>query len=133
MNLYRLSTIIKEKEVINLQKLSEDLKEQYFIGKENKLSTEHLMENKENIIIIGFGQSMTPILKSGQPCIIEPITEETNLSKNDIVFCKVNGHYYLHKITAIKNKNSYQISNNHGHVNGWISIKNIYGKMIKKL
>lgn len=116
-----------------MQKLTEDIKNKYFIGKENKISAEYLINNKENIIIIGFGQSMTPILKSGQPCIIEPITEETVLNKNDIVFCKVNGHYYLHKITAIKNKLSYQISNNHGHVNGWISIKNIYGKLIKKL
>lgn len=70
---------------------------------------------------------MTPILKSGQPVICKPATEETELKKNDIVMCKVNGKYYLHKISAIKNGVSYQISNNHGYVNGTIGRNNIYG------
>lgn len=77
--------------------------------------------------MIGFGQSMTPILKSGQPVKCEPVTKDTVLRKNDIVMCKVKGHFYLHKISAIRNGVSYQISNNHGHVNGWISRNGIYG------
>ena len=36
---------------------------------------------------------------------------------NDIVFVKISGHYYLHKIFATKNGVSYQISNNHWHIN----------------
>lgn len=102
-----------------------------FVGKENKISAEHLM-NGETITIIGFGQSMTPILKSGQSVIVKPL-DDYILKKNDIVFCKVNGHYYLHKISAIKNNNSYQISNNHGHVNGWVSKNSIYGVVERKL
>ena len=39
--------------------------------------------------MVGFGQSMTPILKSGQPVICKPVTEDTELKKNDIVLCKV--------------------------------------------
>lgn len=101
-------------------------------GKENSITAEHL-KNGETCKIIGFGQSMTPILKSGQPVICKPITEETDLKKNDIVLCKVKGKYYLHKISAIKNGVSYQISNNHGHVNGTISRSNIYGKVIEIL
>ena len=100
-------------------------------GKENQISAEHL-KNGETCKIIGFGQSMTPRLKSGQPVIVTPITEKTVLKKNDIVFCKVNGHYYLHKISAIKNK-TYQISNNHGHINGTISRNMIFGKVIEIL
>ena len=102
-----------------------------FKGKENAIAAEHL-RNGEICEIVGYGQSMTPILKSGQAVIVEPVTTETLLEKNDIVFCKVNGHYYLHKISAIKNK-SYQISNNHGHVNGTISRNSIYGKVTKIL
>ena len=102
-----------------------------FEGKENQISAEHL-QNGEVCKIIGFGQSMTPILKSGQPVIVVPLTDDIVLKKNDIVFCKVNGHYYLHKISAVKNK-SYQISNNHGHVNGTISRNNIYGKVVEIL
>ncbi len=75
---------------------------------------------------------MVPILKSGQAYIVEPVKEDTKLSKNDIVFCKVSGHFYLHKISVIKG-NTYQISNNHGHINGTISKKNIYGKVVEKL
>ncbi|MCI8749492.1 MAG: hypothetical protein HFH67_16815 [Lachnospiraceae bacterium] len=76
---------------------------------------------------------MTPILKSGQPVICKPVSEETELNKNDIVLCKVKGKYYLHKILSIKNGVRYQISNNHGHVNGTISRNNIYGKVVEIL
>ena len=103
-----------------------------FTGRENKISADHLRAG-ETVILVGFGQSMTPILKSGQPALVEPVTAETVLKKNDVVFCKVAGKYYLHKISAVKNGNTFQISNNHGHVNGWISKNNIYGKMVAKL
>lgn len=103
-----------------------------FEGKENAITAEHL-KNGETCKVIGYGQSMTPILKSGQPVIVEPVSEDTSLKKNDIVFCKVKGHYYLHKISAIKNRDCYQISNNHGHVNGTISRRNIYRKVVEIL
>ena len=102
-----------------------------FTGKENAISAEHLKKG-ETCKVVGFGQSMTPILKSGQPVIVAPLTKETELNKNDIVFCKVNGHYYLHKISAVKGK-TYQISNNHGHVNGTITRNSIYGKVVEIL
>ena len=82
--------------------------------------------------MVGFGQSMTPILKSGQPVICKPVTEDTELKKNDIVLCKVKGHIYLHKISAISG-NRYQISNNHKHVNGWVSRNCLYGKVVEIL
>ncbi len=103
-----------------------------FEGKENAITAEHL-RNGETCKVIGYGQSMTPILKSGQPVICVPVTSETELKKSDIVLCKVKGSYYLHKISAVKNDVSYQISNNHGHVNGTITRNNIYGKVIEIL
>lgn len=101
-------------------------------GKENAIIAEHL-KNGETCKVTGYGQSMTPILKSGQSVICVPVTENTVLRKNDIVLCKVKGKYYLHKITAIKNGVSYQIGNNHGHINGTITRKNIFGVVIKIL
>lgn len=95
-------------------------------GKENAITAEHLRQG-ETCKVVGFGQSMAPILKSGQPVICIPVTKETNLKKNDIVLCKVKGKYYLHKISSIKNGVSYQISNNHGHINGTVSRNQIYG------
>lgn len=100
------------------------------IYKENYTAVLALADH-EKIFIQGIGQSMTPKLKSGEICIVQRVTSDTELSKNDIVFCKARGNYYLHLISAIKG-NTYQISNNHGHSNGWVSRKNIYGKVIGK-
>ena len=76
------------------------------------------------------GNSMLPIIKSKQPVTLEPVTKDTSLNEGDIVFCKVKSNYYTHKISAIK-ENQYQISNNRGFVNGWITRDKIFGKVIK--
>ena len=75
---------------------------------------------------------MVPKLMSGEAVIMEPVTEETELHKGDIVLAKVKGHFYCHLISSIRG-DSYQISNNHKHVNGWVSKNGIYGRMIKKI
>lgn len=93
--------------------------------KENMKTAEKL-RGGETCLVQGFGQSMTPLLRSGQVCRVAPVTDGLTLRKNDIVLCKVNGHVYLHKITAIKGER-YQISNNHKHVNGWTGRNNIFG------
>lgn len=71
------------------------------------------------------GNSMTPKIKSGQLCTVEPI-DNHNIKKGDIVYCRVKGRQYVHLVSAIKD-NRYQISNNKGHVNGWIGIDQIFG------
>lgn len=101
-------------------------------GKENIITAQKLREG-ETCIIQGFGQSMTPILKSGQCVVAQPVFSDTPLAKGDIVLCKVGGHIYLHKILAVRNGKSYQIGNNHGHVNGWASRNTIYGKVTEIL
>jgi phage repressor protein C with HTH and peptisase S24 domain len=74
------------------------------------------------------GNSMRPRILSNQLITVSPNTSD--ISVDDIVFCKVRGHYYVHLVTAIDKKNSrYQISNNSGYVNGWT--KSIYGKVIR--
>ena len=103
-----------------------------YYGRENAITAQKLREG-HRCHVTGFGQSMTPILKNGQPVICEPVTQETELRKGDIVFCKVGGHYYLHKIVAIKNGNRYTIGNNHGHINGTIGRNNIFGLVVEKL
>lgn len=76
------------------------------------------------------GNSMTGKVNSGQLCTVEPIADKTKLEKGDIVLCKVGGNQYLHLISAIAS-NRFQISNNKGHINGWVGEKCIYGKLIK--
>ena len=93
---------------------------------------------KEGLVckVTGVGNSMTPILKSRQAVIAEPITEEIVLEKKDIVLCKVRGHYYLHLVWATRTegeKEMYLIGNNHGHANGWIPRTQVFGKVVEIL
>ena len=74
------------------------------------------------------GSSMEPKLKSGQLITISP--NLSNLNKGNIVFCKVKGKYCVHLLTAIQGER-YQISNNHGHINGWIGKSDLFGKVVK--
>lgn len=77
------------------------------------------------------GQSMKGKISSGQLCTVAPVTQDTELSKGDIVLCKVRSAEYLHLIKAIRG-DQYQIGNNVGGVNGWISRNAIFGILIGK-
>lgn len=103
-----------------------------FSGFENKITAEHL-KNGETCKVTGIGNSMLPILKSKQPVICTPVTDDTVLKKGDIVLCKVRKYYYLHLIHGIRNDETYLIGNNHGHMNGWIGRKCIFGKVAEIL
>lgn len=86
------------------------------------------LKNKEVVEFRPRGNSMTPKIKSGQLCIVSPDLD--NLQVGDIVLCKVNGNQYLHLIKAIQG-DRFQIGNNHGHINGWVGINCVYGKLIE--
>ncbi|PLS19397.1 phage repressor protein [Bacillus sp. M6-12] len=76
------------------------------------------------------GNSMLPILKSNQPVTLTPVKEETELKIGDIVFCRVGGRYVTHKIHSIRGK-QYQIGNNRGYMNGWVTKQKIFGLVTK--
>ena len=88
------------------------------------LQGEKVIRNKEG------GNSMVPLIRSRQPVGIVPIKPEHILDRGAIVFVKVNGRYYTHKITAVKGK-QYQIGNNHGGINGWVTRDKILGLVVK--
>ena len=74
------------------------------------------------------GNSMTPLIKSGQLCTVTPIDSEAVLTKGNIVLCKVRGNQYLHKVIGIRDGGQMvQIGNNHGRVNGWTSRHQVFG------
>ena len=102
-----------------------------FSGYENMTTASHLIAG-ETCKVTGVGNSMTPILKSKQAVICEPVTDSTILKKKDIVLCKVNGRCYLHLIHGIRD-DSFLIGNNHGHMNGWTNRKNVFGKVVEIL
>jgi len=88
----------------------------------------HYITKLKNGEIVQFrprGNSMIGKIKSGQLVTVEPINLR-NLQKGDIVLCKVNGNQYLHLIKAIRG-DRFQIGNNIGRINGWITINSIYG------
>ena len=75
------------------------------------------------------GHSMRGKVESGQLCTVDPVDPAT-LRVGDIVLCKVNGKQYLHLVNAIQGER-FQIGNNRGKINGWISASGIYGKCVR--
>lgn len=75
------------------------------------------------------GNSMSGKIESGQLCTVEPV-DPVGLQVGDIVLCKVNGSEYLHLVKAIQGPR-FQIGNNRGRINGWITGKSIYGRCIR--
>lgn len=72
------------------------------------------------------GSSMEPIIKHRQPVTISPVKLE-EIKVGDVVFCKVSGRYWMHKVHAVDPKRGLQIGNNKGHINGWT--KTVYGRV----
>jgi hypothetical protein len=76
------------------------------------------------------GGSMSGRIASGQLCTVEPVTDRSLLRVDDIVLCRVGGAEYLHLIKAIQGER-FQIGNNRGRINGWITGAAIFGKCIR--
>ena len=72
------------------------------------------------------GNSMQGKIESGQLCTVEPV-DPASLDVGDIVLCKVNGQQYLHLVKA-KQGSRFQIGNNRGGINGWVSADAIFGR-----
>ncbi len=84
-----------------------------------KLQAGETVENREG------GNSMVPLIYSNQPVTISPVDPD-KLEKGDIVYVKVRGNVYTHKVLAVRG-NEVQIGNNKGGVNGWTGKHNVYG------
>ena len=87
------------------------------------------LQNGEIIVSREPGNSMEPILKSREPVILVPIRDEEeiySLVEGDIVFAKVHGNCYTHKVYAVDREKGVKIGNNHGHENGWT--KQVFAK-----
>ena len=84
------------------------------------------LDKGESFITSEKGNSMVPLIKSGQKHKLEPATWE-NVEVGDIVYCKVKGNFYTHLVKAKNDKKGCQIGNNKGHINGWT--KSVFGKV----
>ena len=72
---------------------------------------------------------MAGLVESGQLCTVEP-TDPGSLRVGDVVLCKVNGREYLHLVRAIQGAR-FQIGNNRGRINGWVSAGAIFGRCVR--
>ena len=86
--------------------------------------------NGESFITSEKGNSMTPIIKSGQNHKLTPVKWE-DCEVGDIVYCKVKSKFYTHLVKSKSIERGLLIGNNKGNINGWT--KNVYGKVIKIL
>ena len=82
------------------------------------------------VVHVGHGGSMVPRLISGDRVLLAPITEDTVIERGDIVLCTVKGSTFTHLVSAVQ-PGRYQISNNHGRVNGWCHESKVYGKAVR--
>lgn len=73
------------------------------------------------------GNSMQPMIESRQLVTINSVKSLDEVQVGDAVYCKVNGRYFLHLVTA-KKDGQVQISNNKKHVNGWTT--KVFGKLV---
>ena len=88
------------------------------------------LQKGETFITSEKGNSMVPLVKSGQDHKLAPATWE-NVAVGDIVYCKVKGRYYTHLVKAKNQDKGCQIGNNKGGINGWT--KQVYGQVIEIL
>jgi hypothetical protein len=74
------------------------------------------------------GNSMVGKIDSGQLCTVEPLGDH-DLEIGDIVLCRVKGNQYLHLVKAVQGER-FQIGNNRGGINGWITRRQIFGRLL---
>ncbi len=83
------------------------------------------LKNGETVARFEYGDSMQPILKDGEYCILTPLKSLDEIKVGDAVFCKVNGFLMTHMVLAISNSNFekpyFLISSTDLNVFGWTS------------
>ncbi len=87
------------------------------------------LRNGETVSFRPRGHSMAGKIESGQLCTVEPF-DPSALKAGDIVLCKVKGREYLHLIKAVQGAR-FQIGNNRGRINGWVTAGSIFGKCVR--
>jgi hypothetical protein len=70
-------------------------------------------------------------IESGQLCTVEPV-DPASLRVGDVVLCKAKGREYLHLVKTIDGQR-FQIGNNRGRINGWVSAGTIFGRCVKSV
>lgn len=75
------------------------------------------------------GHSMTGKVNDGQLCTVAPIGPSV-VNAGDIVLCRVKGAQYLHLVKAVQGER-FQIGNNRGGINGWVTRRQLFGRLVR--
>ena len=94
-------------------------------------ATQHIARLRagETVAFRPKGNSMRGKIESGQLCTVAPV-DPAEVRVGDVVLCKVNAREYLHLVVAIQGP-QFQIGNNRGRINGWISRQAVFGKCVR--
>lgn len=86
------------------------------------------LKEGETVIVKPHGNSMTPRIQSGQQVTVKPVDTAT-IRSHDVVLVRVKGNVYLHLVRQVSQSgNLFQIGNNKGRINGWVTGDHIYGR-----
>lgn len=102
-------------------------------GKENAETANWLEKNVMPCIIICYGRSLSPFIKSAQPVVVEPITEQSVIGKDDIIFCRLKSDYRLRKVIYVEKNQHYKVGTARGFISGAVNRKNIFGIVVRVL
>lgn len=84
------------------------------------------LKNGERITRFEFGESMSPILLSGEYAVITPIGEEMpKINIGNALFCNVNGIPMIHAVKDIDNEKGFLIGTTQGDILGYTTV--LYG------
>lgn len=84
------------------------------------------LEKGEYIVSREPGNSMTPLINSREPIILEPVQDWLVFEKGDIAYVKIHGRYYTHLVHGVDKDKGLLIGNNHGHIQGFT--KKVFAK-----
>lgn len=82
------------------------------------------LQNGQEVARYEFGDSMKPILLSGEYCVLKPLKNGQEANIGDAVFCSVGGYLMTHLVVMKSNsakdgKPYYLIGSTDGSVYGW--------------
>ena len=86
------------------------------------------LQNGESFVTKEHGNSMVPLIKSGQEHKLSPV-DIKDVEVDDIVYCKVKGNFYTHIVKAKDVNKGCLIGNNKGGINGWT--KQVFGRVVE--
>ena len=86
---------------------------------------------------VSSGNSLWPVMHSGDAITLAPIAQGQTIELGDIVFAEVQygPRFYVHMVHAIEkdihgDKTKYWIGNIKGYINGWAYREHIHGKVV---